>query len=631
VLNGRWQHLRIVGVALSPEFVFVIRGGDVLPDNRRFGVLWMSREAMGPAFDLDGAFNDVVLALAPGANEAEVIAQVDRLLEPYGGGFAYGRKNQVSHSLLSDEIAQNRVTGTVLPVVFLGVAVFLLNVVLRRLVSMQRDQIGVLKAFGYSNGTVALHFLSFAGVTVAAGGILGAGVGLWLAGLVGRQYAEFYRFPLLRFAPSARLVALAVAVAGAAAVIGALGAVRAVVALPAAEAMRPEAPARFQGGFLDRSRLRMLLPMPARMIVRNLVRRPGRAGLACMGIALAVALLVIGRFLEDAMQALIGIQFELVQRDDVTVTFHEPVSNRARASLAHLPGVTRVEPYRAVPVRLRHGHVSRQTAIFGLEPGTELRRLIDENLRSVPLPTDGMLLTRRLFDVLGVAVGDRLRVEVLEGERPVREVVVAGAVDELVGVSGYMEAGALARLVREEGAFSGAWLSIDAAAAPRLYHELKGTPRVVGVMLREAGLASFHDNVSKSMRVFNLVIAGFACVIAFAVIYNAARIALSERGRELSSLRVLGFTRREVAWMLLGEQALLTAVAIPLGFWIGYQTCAALVHAYETELFRMPFALGARTYGFALAVVVTAAVASGLIVRRRIDRLDLVAVLKTRE
>jgi len=631
VLNGRWQRLRIVGIALSPEFVFAVRSGDVLPDNRRFGVLWMSREAMGPAFNLDGAFNDVLATLAPGASEREVIAQLDRVLEPYGGGFAYGRRDQVSHSFLSDEIAQNRVSGTVLPTIFLGVAAFLLNVVLHRLVALQRDQIGVLKAFGYSNWAVGLHFLEFAALTVAAGALLGGGFGLWLAWLVNRVYVEFYRFPLLRFEARFSVVALAVAVAAGAAFVGAVGAVRAALALPAAEAMRPEAPAGFHGGLLFRSRARKLLPLPARMIARNLARRPGRALLSSLGIAMAVALLVVGRYLDDAMDALMEIQFEIVQRDDVTVTFHDLVSARALSSLVHLPGVLAVEPYRAVPVRLRSAHRSRRTVILGLASKTEMRRLIDAKLRIVQLPPEGMLLTGSLADILGVSPGDTVRVEVLEGSRPARDVLVAGRVDELVGISGYMDEASLAHLMREAGALSGAWLQVDGSSALSLYQVLKRTPRVEGVMLREAALRSFHENVARSMRVFNLIIIAFACVIAFAVVYNAARIALSERGRELSSLRVLGFTRREVAWMLLGEQALLTALAIPLGCWIGYLTCAALVRAYETELFRMPFVLTFRTYGFAVAVVIAAAIVSGFVVRRRTDRLDLVAVLKTRE
>jgi putative ABC transport system permease protein len=631
ILNGRWQELRVVGVALSPEYVFAVGAGDLLPDKRRFGVLWMSHEAMGPAFDLDGAFNDVVATLAPGASERAVLDEIDRVLEDYGGHGAYGRIDQISHQFLNDEIRQNRVTGTVLPGIFLGVAAFLLHVVLARLVSLQRDQIGTLKAFGYSDLSVAIHFLEFAGVAVALGSALGVPVGLWLGRLVNELYTDFYRFPVLRFAADARVVGAAVGVAALSAGIGALASVRRVLALPPAEAMRPEAPARFHGGVVDRLRLRRLLPMPARMIVRNLARRPVRAGLSVLGLALAVALLLVGRFMTDALQALLDVQFREVQRDDATVAFHEPLTLRARFELRHLPGVLGVEIFRSVPVRVRSEYRSRRTALLGLESGAELRRLVDARHRVFEVPAEGVLLTGRLADLLGVEPGQSVRVEVLEGSRPVRDVRVAGRVDELMGLAIYMEARALARLLRETPSVSGAHLAVDARDAPALHAELKRTPAVRGVMLRETALQSFDENVAGSMKVMNTIVAGFACVIAFAVIYNAARIALSERGRELASLRVLGFTRREIAWMLLGEQALLLVFAIPVGFAIGYRTCAALVGAYQTELFRLPLALSPRSFAFALLVVGAAALVSGAVVRRRLDRLDLVAVLKTRE
>jgi putative ABC transport system permease protein len=631
VLNGRWQRLRIVGIALSPEYVYEIRGTDLFPDNERFGVVWMSREAMGPAFEMEGAFNDVVLALAPGASESDVIARLDRLLARWGGLGAIGRDDQISHRFLSDEIAQNRITGTVVPAIFLGVAAFLLNVVLRRLVATQRDQIAVLKAFGYANASVAAHYLGLALVAVAGGVLVGSGLGLWWGRAIHRLYVDFYRFAVWGFEAGPSTFALAGGVAALAALVGALGAVRTAVALPPAEAMRPEPPARFRAGALERIGLRRWLSPASRMVVRNLARRPGRAALSALGMALAVALLVVGRFFLDSVTTLAEVQFRVVQRDDATLAFHEPLPGRARFDLAHLPGVLRAEPWRAVPARLRFEHRSHRTALLGLAPGAELRRLVDESLGEVPLPPEGLVLTRRLGEILGVAAGDEVTIEILEGERARRSARVAGFVDELIGLAAYMDAGALARLLRESGSVSGAWLRVDAREQARLYAELKRTPVAAGVMLKGVLLRSFEETLARSLGVFNTVLVSFACVIAFAMVYNTARIALSERGRELASLRVLGFTRAEVTQMLLGEQALLVGLAIPFGLAIGYLVSAWIVGAYQWELFRLPFVVSARTCAFAVLVTLGAALGSGLVVGRRLARLDLVAVLKTRE
>lgn len=631
VINGRWKRLRIVGTALSPEYIYEVGSGTIFPDNRRFGVLWMGERALAAAYNMEGAFNDIALTLSAGASQADVIQRLDLLLARYGGLGAYDREDQVSHRFISDEISQNRISSTYIPAIFLAVAAFLLHIVLSRLVAMQRTEIGLLKAFGYGDRTVGFHYLKLATFTVFAGVLLGTIVGYYLGGALTELYRDYYRFPRLVHYASARVLGVTLLVSFSAAVIGALSAVRRAVALPPAVAMRTESPASFTAGALERIGLSRFLPSSARMIARSVVRRGWKSVLSVLGIASAAGMLVLGGFFYDAIRYLMWIQFEVVQRDDVTVAFNEPKSGASRHELARLPGVMLSEPYRAVPARLRFEHRSRRVELMGLSPNGELRRLIDVNLRRVELPPDGLVLTAKLAEVLGAAPGDRVMVEVLEEMRPMRELRITGLVEELVGVAAYMDLSALNRLLREQGSYSGAHLTVDGREAPRLYAQLKGIPAVSGVAVRESILKSFEDILDRSIRVSNLINVLFACVIAFGVLYNSARIALSERGNELASLRVLGFTRREVAVILLGEQGVLTLLAIPLGFAFGVAICWLLVTRMSTELYRIPLVLTARTFVFAFSVVVLAAAASGFLVARRLNRLDLIAVLKTRE
>jgi putative ABC transport system permease protein len=622
--------LRVVGVALSPEYVYEIRGADLFPDNKRFGILWMSRAALGPAFQMDGAFNDLALTLEPGADLDEVIARLDRLLEPYGGLGAYGRRDQISHRFLSDEIAQDRTSGTLIPGMFLGIAAFLLNVVLSRLVATQREQIGILKAFGYGNAAIARHYLGIAVIGLMAGGGLGVGLGVVWGRWVTQMYARYYRFPFYADHVSTTAIVLGLAVTTVAAVLGALGAVRRAAALPPAEAMRPDAPPAFHRGLARRVGAARALGVVGRMIARNLTRHPAKAVVSAVGVALAVSILVLGSAMLDAIKLLGDVQFRLVQREDVTVVFNAPRPPRVRHELERLAGVLRTEPLRLVPARLRHGHRSRRIAIVGLERGSELRRLVTSRLRSMPLPPEGLVLTAKLGEILAVAPGDSLTVELLEGERAVRVVPIVGVVDELLGLTGYMSAAALDRLVGGP-AVSAALLRTDPLREAELHAALKGTPATAGVTSRAAMLASFEGTLAQSLGIIITIILVFAGGLAAAVVYNAARIALSERGRELASLRVLGFTRGEVARMLLGEQALLTGVAVPAGLALGYVWVAALAGVYQWELFRMPLVVSARSYLIGTVVVLVAAAASGLLVRRRLDHMNLVAVLKTRE
>jgi putative ABC transport system permease protein len=632
ILNGRWEELKIVGIALSPEYIYEIRGGaTIFPDKRRFGILWAGRDLLGPAFDMDGAFNDLSLTLRRNANLDEVLDELDELFERYGGLGAHGRRDQLSNQFITNELAELTAEGRILPAIFLGVAAFLLHVVLSRLISTERDQIAVLKAFGYSDAAVGLHYLKLVLSIVACGGALGIALGVWLGGAISTMYAEFFRFPVYAYSSAEKQAILGILVTVAAAVVGALTAVSSAVRLPPAEGMRPEPPARFRAGLWERVGLQRHFSVSNRIILRNVERRPGRTLLSILAISLAVMILVVGRYFLDAVEALVDIHFRVVQREQVSILFNQPQPARARFELSRLRGVMRSEAFRAVPVRLVFEHRKRRSALLGLMRDGELRRLVDRDLHQKSLPTEGIVLTSFLAESLGARVGDEIFVEVLEGERPVRLIPITATVDELLGEAAYMERGALNRLLREGGSISGAFLSVDPSESSRLYALLKAMPAVSGVSLREATLRSFDETLGRTLGVFTTVLVLFATVIAFGVVYNGARVALSERGRELASLRVLGFTRREVTWMLLGEQASIILSAVPVGCAIGYGVCALLTLAYTTELFRLPLVVTPKTYAFAFVIIALAALISGFIVRRRIYALDLVAVLKTRE
>jgi putative ABC transport system permease protein len=632
IINGRWRDLTIVGIALSPEYIYEVGSGMVFPDNKRFGVLWMSRDVLAPAFNMEGAFNDVALSLGAGAEEAEAIARLDRLLERYGGLSAYGRSDQVSYRFLDDELGEIKMMTTYVPGLFLGVAVFLLYIVLSRLVTMQRAQIGLLKAFGRSNVTVGLHYLKFAVATAGIGLVLGVPLGLYLGNVFVRVYRDYFHFPRLVLLLDPALLLLAVAISLVVAGGGAVGAVRRVVALPPAEALRPEPPARFRAGFVERAGFMRFLPSSARMIVRNLTRKPWKALFSVLGIAFAIGLMVVGRFVLDAVNHIMMVQFELVQRDNVTVLFNDPRPASAAFDVARLPGVIRAEPFRVVPVWLRHAHRAKRVEIIGLSPGMDLRQLIDRRqLRPVSVPPEGLVLGVKLAQILGVSPGDNITMEVLEGSRAVRDVPVAGVVDELLGLGAYMDARSLARVLREDNSISGAYVQLDTRRQAQLYDYLKRTPAVAGVVIRDAMQQSVQDTMDRSFTFFSAILTGFAGVIIVGMVYNSVRIALSERGNELASLRVLGFTTREITFILLGEQALLTLWAIPVGLAIGYGLCALLVPAFDREMFRLPLVVGKWSYIYPGTAALVAALFSGLVVARRVRHLDLIAVLKTRE
>jgi putative ABC transport system permease protein len=631
ILNGRRQRLSICGIGLSPEFIYQIRPGDAFPDFERFGVLWMAHEPLATAFDMDGAFNDLALTLTREARRQDVIDALDDLLAAYGATGAHGRDLQLSHRFLDTELDQLEVMTTLFTAIFLAVSAFLLNVVVGRLVGTQREQIAVLKAYGYGRLELSLHYGQFALLMVGAGVLPGLLIGAWLGRGLADIYMDFFRFPYLEWSLQPFVIALAVAFALVAASVGAFGALQRVFRLAPAEAMRPEAPPVFRASRIERLGLGPLLDPAARMILRNLGRRPLRSALAVLGIGLAVGILVMSRFQRAAIEEMIDVQFGFAQRDDFAVTFAEPASSRAAQELAALAGVRAVEPFRSAAVRLRHGHREYRTALQGLPDGGDLKRVLDADLHPAALPAEGLLLTDYLAELLGVRAGDLVDVEFLEGHRRTLAVPVAGTVHEYLGVGAYARRDTVNLLLGEGGAVSGAWLALTRGARAGVVAELRARPRVAAVTDRAAMVQSFRDTMAETILTFTLVATLLAASIAVGVVYNASRITLEERGREFASLRVLGYTRREVRALLLGELFTLAFLALLPGFLLGTGMVWLLVQGFSSELYRVPLVISPPAYALAALIVLAATGLSGWLVRRRLDRLDLVAALKLKE
>ena len=631
VINGRYQTLRIAGIAVSPEFIYALGPGQIVPDNRRYGVLWMDRKGLAAAYDMEGAFNDVAARLAPGARTSTVLGEMDRILSGYGGIGAFDREDQLSHRFLSDEVSQNQTMARILPTIFLIVGAFLLYTVLARLVQLQRSQVGLLKAFGYSGAEIAWHYLKLAFLISLIGAVLGVVTGLPLARTMIALYGEYYFFPLYQENILLQVSATGIMLALFAAAFGAVPAALRAARLPPAESMRPEAPPRFHAGFLERWGLRRALRPAGRMLVRNLARRPLRFAANVTGIALAVALLVLMTAMLDGIDRLVDWQFKHVQRDDVQLILTGPRERAALDSLRGMDGVLQAEPFRLAGVRLHHGYKLKRGLLFGVEPGASMRRVIDGAGRAVELPQEGIVLTDLFARVLGVKAGDTIEVEVMEGRHPRELMLVAGVVDEPIGFAAYIVRSAANRLMREGDVLTGAYLQVDETRRLTLFERLKALPHVEGANLREVAYVQFRAMIDRSVGIMISVNLLFAWIIAFGLVYNGARIALSERGYELATLRVLGFTERETAGMLLGEQATVTGVGLPIGAALGIGLTIYFVWLLTTQLWRMPYVMtGANLLG-AVAAIAFAAAASGAAVAWRLKHLDLVGALTARE
>ncbi len=632
ILRGRKRTLVIVGTALSPEFVYEIPPGGLMPDNRRFAVLWMGRDALAAAYGLKSAFNNVALGLARGTRPEAVIPQLDQLLAPYGGTGAYARAVQVSNWFLTNEIAQQKTMSRLMPTIFLAVAAFLTNMVMARLIATERREIGLLKAFGYGNWEIGWHYMKMVLAFSAIGIVLGAAIGAAIGGWNTRLYAEFFRFPFLLYRPGPESFVTAALISLAASLAGGIGAVRQAVSLPPATAMQQAAPPVYRRGWLSRTAFARALDGPSRMIFRRLLRCAGPrlsrqrghchvGRCPCRGAAMDE----LDPFPWSSTYYVRG------QHQDATISFADLQPNTMIGAVQRLPGVLAAEPFRVVPARFVSGARDEREAVMGVPAGAGLSPVYDIDAGPIDVPQDGLLLSRTLASLLNVRIGDPVTVDLLEGRRLSVTLPVTRIFDTYIGKPAFMNLAALNRLMRDGRVLTGLHVTIDAPARAAFLARLKTLPNIAAIQFRSAAIEMFYATMGETIFIFIGFFVSFASALSVGVIYNSIRIALSERARELATLRVLGFSRSEVAYILLGEIGILTWLAIPLGCAIGAGLAWYMTSAFETELFRVPLVIHDATYGKAALITLATALACAAVLRRRLDRLDMIAVLKTRE
>ncbi|WP_233499316.1 ABC transporter permease [Pararhodobacter sp. CCB-MM2] len=631
LLNGRLQELTVTGWVLSPEFVYTIAPGAMMPDDRRYGVLWLPEPAAEAAMDMGGAINEIALRLTREADERAVIEALDDLLDPYGGTGAYGRDRQQSHAFLDGEMQQLGVLARFLPPVFLLVAMFLVNMVLGRLIKLERTQIGLLKAIGYSTQTIAAHYLKLAMLIGLIGAGLGVALGQWMGSGMIASYRDYFRFPVYLRDPATGVMVLAAALGMATALIGGAGAVRASVLLPPAEAMSPPAPPAFSRGWLDWAVGAFHLRQTTMMILRSILRWPGRAAITLFGVTASVALLVASYFMFDAVDLMADTLFTRGNRQTVTLVLASSQPESAVQDALSLPGVRQAEGAYSLPVRLVLGHRSRLSAVTAHVEGETLSRLLDDNGDAVALPSEGLVLPERLAEALGARIGDLLRIEMLAPPREVLELPVAAVIAQGMGQEAHLRAEALFAAMRIVPQVNRIHLLADPARRADLDAAIKETPAIAGLTDWSETRAQFDATLRENMSVMLTIQTLVGLMTALGVVYNAARIQVSERSHELASLRVLGFSRWEVGYVLVGEIMLLTLIAIPMGWLAGYGLAAGLVQAMATDLVAIPFTITRRTYALAALAVFAASLGAVLLVRRRLDRVELATALKARE
>ncbi len=630
-LNGQRRTLTITGTALSPEFIYTLGPGALMPDNENFGVLWITESAVAAAYDMAGAFNHLALRISADANPQDIFDQVDQLLDTHGGLGAYGREDQFSNSFVSAEIDQLRSMAFVIPPIFFAISAFLVGMVMSRIVALDRSEIGLLKALGYSDFEICLHYLLLASLIALVGVAIGWATGTMLARAMAWQYARFFEFPYLIFRVPTWVYAMSGLAALITTMLGALKAAMAAARLAPAVAMQPPAPPLFRRTLIDQLMTLARLRQTTIMILRAVIRWPVRSLLTATGLGAATAAMISSGFMGVALERIIDVAYYQSYRQDAMILFSQEVPLSAIEDVERLPGVIQAEPQQFHAVTLRNGPHEKQVSLEARPPDASLSRVIDENgLPAVPRP-GGLMMAERLATELELQIGDTVEVEFMGGRRETHEMTVTGLIQQYFGLGAYADMEFLDAQLRRSPQITVANVILDESRILDLHAAVQDTPALSGLVLLTDSRRSFQETLSQNVLVINSIYGIIAVLITIGVAYNGARIQLSERARELASLRILGFSRGEVSAVLIGETMLLALIAQPIGWLMGIWISTAMSNSFTSDLYAIPLVLEPSVFATASLVVLITSFVSVMLVRRRIDRMNLVSVMKTRE
>lgn len=630
-VQGRAQWFTVSGIASSAEYLYQVKPGAMFPDFEHYAIVWMPEEALAAALDMEGAFNQVVLRLTAEADEHAVIRNLDSQLARYGSTGAMGRMDMTSHAILEGEFKSLAVMATLFPAIFLGVAAFLLNMVFKRLFSLQRDQIAIIKAFGYSTSQVALHYALIVVIITLLGNAIGIVCGIGLGHGLADIYQDNFNFPYLRFMLDWQVVAIGAVVSLAAALFGTIHAVYAAAREPVAVAMRPPAPQHFRKSLLEVIGLSRLLSPSTRMIWRQLQRHPLKAALTILAIAFATSIVMMTQFQKASVDRMIAVEFRLANRHDISASFIEDRPLNTLNQLRSIEGVEQVEGFRSLPVRIHHDNYHKLISLQGIPQHAQLRHVINKQLQPVSLPEFGLVLDDMLAEKLHVQVGDLVWVEVVERPQQRLQLPVVQLVPSYTGLSAYMSLSTLNRSLGDSDLINEALLTVESGQESAVLHALDNSPQILVAEERSAGLAQLQKMVDNNIKSFTRMILLMGVIVNFGILYNTVRMNLSEHSRELASLRVLGLHRSEIAYILYGELAIFVILAIPLGLVLGYGIAAVIVRKLDSDLYHLQMVMYSSAYTYTALVTIASTVLSAIAVYPRIHNLDLIEVLKTRE
>jgi putative ABC transport system permease protein len=637
LLLDKQHDLLVVGTAMSPEFVYLIPPGgvEVAPDPAQFGVMYLPEQFLQESCEMDGAFNQIIGVAYDSSRPAltATLGLIEEKLDAYGVIGTTVAEDQPSARYLADELKGLRITSTVMPTIFLIVAVLVLNVLMSRMVAQQRTIIGTLKALGYTSGSITAHYIGYGIFVGLIGGLGGVAFGYWAQDELVKLYRQFFALPDIQPHFYLHVLLLGMTISIVSAAIGTLLGARRAARLEPAVAMRPPPPEK--GGKVLPERIEGFwrpLPFRWKMIVRAIFRNPFRSSVNMLASLVATALIFAALSMTDSLDYLMNYEFKKVAHQDISISLRDPEGITAPREVSLLPTVTETEPQLVVPCDLQNGPYQKRIGVMGLVHGNHLYTPLDKQGNPIAIPGLGLILSKKLAEILNLAPGDTVRLRSLIGLREEVVAPIVGTVETFLGLSAYANIRYLSKLIGEEWAANVILCdTFQGKAVHSFLDPLKARPTVIGVKERTRALIQLNETFGKTMGTMMFIMVLFAGLVAFGSVFNTALVSLSERQREVGTLRVLGYSPTQITGIFSGESLMLNGAGILMGLAFGILLAHGLSLAYSTELYRFPAVIYPWRLAMCAVIMGIFVSAAQLIIHRLICKLKWLEVVKIME
>lgn len=629
LLRGRKLRLRIAGIVRSPEYVYQAGSATSIPEDRLFSVWWLHPQLLSNLSQMQSSCNEVLLILKNPNTEKDFENFLEQKLKPFGYTFFVPRKRQISNYFIESELQQLRGMAIFIPLIFLSITLFLLNITMARVILTQRESLGTLCAFGFTRVALIVQTVVFGVLCLVPGLLLGLLAGHWLSKEIFRIYLLFYRFPEAHFQFDIQSTILSALLCLATGVAGSIFALGHLLRKTPAEILHPRPPEQTRRLPFENSRFFQKLDLGTRMSLRNLMRRPFQTLVTTAGLSISLALLLFAQFQRTAITRLIEQQFEETQKQTHTINLTRSLPHSVLPSLRHHLPSGLLEGHTQLPVVLQFKGATRELELVLTHQEQILRseKLPEQNLRS----TTGVKISKSLADALDIKQGDRIKITTREVFPQQIMLQVTDFNENLMGYTAQMTRNDFQELTKQTTYFN--LILYRGTTRTELNSEdlISRFPQISSVLSKSFAKKTFAKTVSENIGTFQFYMIIFSLIIALGVLYNNSRIQFAERLAELSLLRAVGFSVREISSLFWKDYLILVFISIAPGLWLGRILVRWIIRSMETEMFRIPIFFSKEMDIAAVLYLFLGVLCAILFIQPSLRKIPFIVALKERE